>query len=161
MASLNISTRSNNGFTLTEILISIGLLALIAALGMFISFDFYRNYSFRSERSVIVSTLQKARSQSMDNIDQVRHGVHFADPLQYIVFECKASMPACTDYSDADNSKDIVITPSFNSSVSGLPFDIIFDQLDGDLVSSTNSIAISDQGNVKNITINSAGRIDW
>src|ERR1044072_4262622 len=90
MALHSISIR-NRGFTLIEILITIGLIGLIAALGLFISLNFYKNYSFRSERNVIVSILQKARSQSMDNIDEQRHGVHFfinGGKLTYLLFEC-------------------------------------------------------------------------
>ena len=119
--------RNGNGFTLIEILITIGIFAVIATIGLIISLDFYRSYAFRSEESTIVSILQKARSQSMDNIDQVRHGVHFqADPLKYILFECASGTPQCSDYSGADTSRDLVIDPAYGSTVSGVPFDVVF-----------------------------------
>src|SRR5439155_93802 len=82
-------SNSENGFTLIEIMIAVGILAIIATLGLFVSFDFYKGYAFRSEKSIVVSTLQKARDESLSNINQTRHGVHFgASPLQYIIFEC-------------------------------------------------------------------------
>jgi len=157
------TSRQNNGFTLIEILISLGILSLIVALGLFISFDFYRNYSFRSERNTIVSILQKARSQSMDNINQVRHGVYFADPLEYIVFECDFNTPQCVSHDHADTSKDLVIKPAYGSTVSGIPMNVVFDQLSGNCVtcSGTQTVTVNDQGQAKNITISNEGRIDW
>ena len=54
--------QDSKGFTLVEILIAIALLIVILSLGLFISFDFYKNYAFRSEKNIIVSILQKARN---------------------------------------------------------------------------------------------------
>lgn len=154
------------GFTLLEIIVSIAILALIASLGLFISLDFFKNYSLRSEQNVIVSLLQNARSQSLNNIDQVRHGMHFESiPLRYILFECPALTPQCGSY--IANSSDLTTHFSYNISITNpvLPFDVIFDQLSGDCIncSSPVNINISDINGVKNyiITINSEGRIDW
>src|SRR6185295_16918363 len=100
----------------------------IAGLGLFITLDFYRSYAFRAERSTIVSTLQKARSQSMDNIDQTRHGVRFQiDPLKYILFECASSSPQCNIY-PGSNGSDISIDASYGSKVTSpsIDFDVIF-----------------------------------
>jgi prepilin-type N-terminal cleavage/methylation domain-containing protein len=168
---MDYSAKTRRGFTLVEIIISIGILAIILSLGLSVSMDFFRSYSFRSEKNTVVSILQNARSQSLNNIDQVRHGVHFqANPLRYVVFECKLSPPAtpCTDYSGADTTKDFSITPSYSSTISGLPFDVIFDQLSGCVSSvgnncsaSTITITGNDNGKTYTITINSEGRIDW
>lgn len=160
--------RQSKGFTLVEILVSLSILTVILALGLFISMDFFRSYSFHSEQSVVVSLLQNARSQSMNNINQTRHGVHFADPLKYIIFECKSSLSQCVDYANRDASKDLVISPSYNNSISSpaLPFDVIFDQLNGNCVTnncSTLPLSISAFDGAKTyvIKINNQGQIDW
>ena len=159
--------RYNRGFTLIEILVSIAILAIIISLGLFISMDFFKSYSFRSEESIVVSLLQNARSQSLNNINQVRHGIHFQNPLKYIVFECDSSEPQCTDYSDADTLKDLIIDPAYNSSISspGLPFDVIFEQLNGSCITSNCStlltITANDGTKSYNIMVNSEGQIDW
>lgn len=151
----NISTQDNRGFTLIEILISIGILALIASLGLFISLDFFRSYSFRSEQSVIVSLLQNARSKSLNNINQVRHGVHFeVNPnLKYIIFEGSSY--------DSSNPSNLTINSSYNSAISSpsLPFDVIFDQLSG--TSTPLTITASDGTKSYNVKVNSEGQIDW
>lgn len=162
--------KKESGFTLIEIIVSIAILLVIAGLGLFISIDFYKSYSFRSEEDTIVSILQKARSQSVNNIDQTRHGVHFSSPLKYTIFECKSALPQCISYADADTSKDIEISPSYGISVSSpvLPFDVVFDQLSDCLSSASNncsaspvSIVINDGSRTYTIDINNEGRISW
>jgi Tfp pilus assembly protein FimT len=163
---LNVKSKSL-GFTLIEILIVIGILIVIIMFGLFLSFDFYRNYSFRSERNIIISVLQRARSQSMNNINQVRHGVHFqASPtLQYIMYECPGNILPCTY---AASSADIVVNSSYSINVTSpsLPFDVVFDQLNGRCIGANCTTAplamtISDGVRFYNIAINSEGRIDW
>ena len=160
--------RRNKGFTLLEVVIVMGILAIIFSMGIAVSFDFYRNYSFRSEKDTIISLLQKARSQSMNNINQVRHGVRFQNPLQYIVFECEPHEPPCIDYAHANTSRNMAISPSYGTTISNTPFDVVFDQLSGCLRSTTTAcsadpvtITVSDGPKSYAITINSEGQIDW
>ena|SRR5260221_110150 len=144
----------NSGFTIIEIIITIAILIIILSFGLFISFDFYKNYSFRSERNIIISVLQKARDQSLNNIDQTSHGVHFeANPnLKYTIFEGSSY--------DQDNQNNLVVNASYGISITSLilPFDVIFDQLSG--VSSDEIITIYDGFKSYNITVNSEGKID-
>ena len=160
MASPN-TLRQNNqrGFTFIELLIGVAILAVIFSLSLFIGFDFYKSYSFHFEKNTIVSVLQKARSQSLNNINQAPHGVYFANPLQYIIFECVTPPSPCTSYAHADTSKNIVINPAYGISITGTPFDVIFDQLSG--ASSDRTITVTDSVREYDISINSVGRIDW
>src|SRR5579863_8957521 len=165
MASPNILPR-DSGFTLLEVLISLVILVIIFSLGLFVSFDFYRSYAGESEKNIVVSTLQKARSQAMDNIGQNRHGVHVqGNPLQYIMFECA---PPCNSY-PGTSASDTIISASYNISLTPTPpFDIIFDQLSGDCVpsptfdcASDNPITINGNTTSYIITINHEGQISW
>ncbi len=158
MASPSTSPQNKfDGFTLIEVLIAMVILAVIFSLGLFISFDFYKSYSARQERDVVISILQKARSQAMDNIDQSRHGVHFASPLQYVLFECNPAT-ACTSYTGADTSKNISIAPAYGVSITGT--DVVFDQLTGNCDNPA-TITVTANGKTQTISINSQGRIDW
>src|SRR5690242_7099477 len=67
-------------------MVVIGILAVITAYGLFTSMDFWKNYSFRSERNLIVSILQEARMEAMTNINQTSHGVYF-EAAEYVAFE--------------------------------------------------------------------------
>ena len=148
-----------------ELLVSLAILVAIASLGLFISIDFYKAYSSRSEQSVVVSVLQKARSESLNNINEKRHGVHFqANPLKYVIFECAAP---CTAYPGSASS-DQPIDASYNVSLSSptAPFDVVFDQLNGNCVSSNCAtaplaITLSNGPKTYTINVNSEGQIDW
>jgi prepilin-type N-terminal cleavage/methylation domain-containing protein len=141
MASPN-TLRPNKGFTLIEVLIAIAILVVVFSLGLFISFDFYKSFSAQSEKEVIVSMLQKARSLSMNNINQEKHGVRFTDnPLTYTIFPDELAIKAAYGIS--------ITTPA-------LPFEVTFDQLSGN---SQNQTIILNHG--ETITITEQGKIDW
>lgn len=134
--------RQNSGFTLIEVLIALAILVVILSLGLFLSFDFYKSFSAQSEKEVIVSILQKARSESMDNINQVAHSVHFSNtPLTYTLMP--ENLPIVASY------KITITAPA-------LPFDVTFSQLSG--ASSNQTITLS---NGEIITINTQGQISW
>lgn len=170
MESPNILTQDKErGFTFVEILIVMVIMAIIVSLGLIVSIDFYKSYSFRSERNIIASILQKARSQSLNNINQTRHGVHFEDSsgLKYILFECPAITPNCASYDPI--YPQIEMASSWGSSISNLPIDVIFNQIDGNLVDSNCSsnpstvkdITVTYESTSYNISINCEGRINW
>ena len=143
-----------------EIVVAIAILAMILGLGLFISLDFAKSYNFRSERSTIVSILQKARGESINNIGQTRHGVRFeSSPLKYIIFECPSVTPQCTSYTAEPT--DSPIDSSYGISVTNpsLPFNVIFNQLDG--TTNSTSIVVNDGTKSYTISVNSEGRIDW
>lgn len=138
--------RNNQGFTVVEIVIVMGILFLLAGLGLFLSMDFYRGYSFNYEQGLVVSVLQKARSRSMSNIGEVKHGACFDNVRQkYVLFNdtntC-ATSPETVDPSSA-------IVPN--------NFSIVFDQLDGAATPTT--LVLSGQGKTATISINSLGAV--
>jgi prepilin-type N-terminal cleavage/methylation domain-containing protein len=152
----SIFSQNKKGFTLIEVLISITILTVIASLGLFISMDFYKNSSFKSENNIIVSVLQKARSRAMNNIDGKRHGVHFqtSPSVKYIIFEG-------SDYASRITARDQIIDASYGVATAGSS-DIIFDQLSGNCLTciSTSDVIVSYGGKSYTITINNEGRID-
>jgi len=150
--------KKNKGFTLVEIIIALGLMSIVVALGLFASFDLFRGSSLASERDVIVSILQRARSESLNNINQTRHGVHFTGVkpnLKYVLFECNPA-PQCSSYTPS--SADATTTSSYGFSIT-TPADIIFAQLTGTSTDAT--ITMADGRSTSTITINSEGRINW
>src|ERR1043166_3537154 len=107
MALPNTLTR-NRGFTLIELIITIGLISIIATFGLFLSWDYYRGTAFLSEQKIVVSILQKARNQSMSNVclgtctDGKAHGVKFlAD--KYVIFQGNSYLSRDTSVDDPIN----------------------------------------------------------
>jgi prepilin-type N-terminal cleavage/methylation domain-containing protein len=145
------NTGLQTGFTLVEILVVIGIFTLIMSLGLFLSMDFYRTFSFNYERNLLVASLQAARSRALANINESPHGLHF-DSSGYIIFEGASFNPA--------DPKNQNVPTSYKISVSG-PNDIIFSQLSADVGS---DISLSISGSAHSpvlISINREGGIEW
>ena len=159
MKSLSISIRSvferGEGFTLIEVIVVTAIFALLGSLGLFIGMDVYRSYSFRSERDIVVSMLEKARSQSMVNLDQSAHGVRI-ESARYTIFEGASYAGRIAALDEAvDRAPTVLVAGN-----PPLPLDIVFGQLDGN-VQNAGAVTISDGARSELITINHEGRIDW
>ena len=144
------SVDPRRGFTLIETLIVIGIFMLLASLGLFMAFDSFRSSSLRSERDMVVSLLGEARSDSMNNINQVPHGLGF-DGTNYVEFEG-------ADYTTGTNKEFIPV--GSGTSISGVPSTgISFSQLAGTTTSVTLKVI---QGSASStVSINNEGMIDW
>jgi prepilin-type N-terminal cleavage/methylation domain-containing protein len=147
------STRASKrgGFTLVEIVVVMAIFALLIGLGLFVSMDAYRGYSFRSERDVVVSELQKARSRAMANVYQTTWGLCYIAP-NYIVFRgttCAAGI--------ATNE---VLLASQSVTIAGLtPPGIVFTQVSGTAAAAI--ITVTQNARTSSININNEGTINW
>lgn len=156
-AGLYKSGKSGAGFTLIEVMIVLGLIALIGGLGLFVSFDLYKSYSFRSERNTVVSSIQKARGQALANINQTKHGAHYDSGSNcilyskcYVIFEGSSFVAGAASNIEIQASSAVAVTWSN---------DIVFNQLDG--ASNAVTITLTQDANSATISTNNAGRIEW
>lgn len=153
---------NKRGISLIEVMIVIGLIGLIGSVIGNTHIDEYLQYSFKDEHMTLVSSLQKARSQSMHNIclgnacvEGLPHGVHFEEEY-YVVFQGKAY-----DEEDPQNEK---ILFEKQTRVTG-PSEIVFIQGSGN--ASTSPLftwdIILDRGNGyrATTTVNAEGLISW
>jgi prepilin-type N-terminal cleavage/methylation domain-containing protein len=151
-----------NGFTLIELLVVIAILGIIVKLAVPISMIDFHTYSFRDERSKIITALQKVRSQSMNNIclgttctDGMSHGIHF-ETGDYVIFQGSIYNPL--DPTNERMSENSAITTRGVS-------DVIFAQLSGDASTTPNGIwnvVVDDTtGNTSTLTFNTEGEITW
>ncbi len=144
------SQKATVGFTLIEILVVIAIGMVLASLGLFVSLDSFRSSSLQTERDVLVSVLEKARSESQSNIDEVPHGVEI-ESGQFVIFKGPT-------YISGDSHNQLIPRNSAFAS-SGIS-DVIFDQITGD-VASGGTITLSDGGRNVSIIINNQGGINW
>lgn len=145
-----------------EVLIVLGILSIIFAITAFISFDTYRGSTFRNERDTIIGTLQRARSQSINNVclgtctNSRAHGVHFTN-TQYTLFQGLS-------YASRDTAYDEVKTVNPGIGLSGAT-DVMFAQLSGDATttpSGTWELVVKDAtGHISTTTVNQYGQIQW
>ena len=149
----------NAGFTLIEIALVIGLVTVVASVGMFFDFDSFRAHSFYADRDTLISTLQHARAEAISNIcrgscdNGLPHGVKILSD-RFIIFQG-------ADYVSADHNQDAVIDANINIEHGGLD-EIVFSQLSGDTVFPGEIVLTDNLGGRKSIiSINSEGQILW
>jgi prepilin-type N-terminal cleavage/methylation domain-containing protein len=146
-------TSIHSGFTLIEFLVVMSVMLVVFSMGLILSLDSYRGYSFRNERNLAVSVLQKARSRALANIDQQPQGVHVdTTGNQYVIFEGSYSPGAST------NINIPFIMPGLSHS--GMN-DILFNQLDASVTSVPSAWHFSDTAHTSDISFNSEGQISW
>lgn len=143
----------NCGFTLIEIIVVLTIISFIAGLALVISMDSYGSHNSKIEQDKLLGVLQKARSQSLANMNQKPHGVYFdASSTQYTLFQGP-------DYASRDTSFDLPFTllnPPY--SLSGAT-SVVFSQLTG--TTTQTSVSLNDSIHpVFNICINGEGQIN-
>ena len=122
----------NKGFTLIEMLIVIGIVALLALLVSFTDISSFRRKSFHSEVDSLGRALQAARIRALNNINQESHRVALTS----------------LDY-------DLVFDPSS-------PSEIVFGALSGDSNYEGDIKLMDLESNMTTvISINHEGRISW
>jgi len=129
-----------------EIIIVIAMFGALLALGLFMSMDAYRGFSFRSEEDTVVSLLQKARSRAMNNMNQTPWGVCWRDD-SYVIFQGRV----CT------TGETIPASPA--ATTTGLLIGIVFSQLSGTTTATT--ITVLQDSRSSTISTNNEGTIIW
>src|SRR5206468_1718323 len=110
------------GFTLIEVLIVMALLAGLAALGVVAGVDSYQRYLFRADVATAASLLQKARSSSVNNINESSYGVSFAAvPAKFVLFRG-------ITFASANHAYDFPVNKSSSATSSGFT-EVVFAQL--------------------------------
>ncbi len=164
MKSLNTLTHAK-GFTLIEIIVVIAVFTIVLGLGLFMTMDSYKGYSFRSERDVVVSVLGQARSRAVNNMYQTRWGVCYDNVgKNYVLFR------GSTYTAGAATNEPIPANQAVT--LSGFPLCssaswVVFEQLTGALVPAlvphTQELAITITQDTRSsvVSINNEGRINW
>lgn len=138
-----------DGLTLVEMLLVIGILAIIFALGLTVGVNFYSSYQLSSERNTLVSVLGLARNLALVNNNEANHGL-FINADNFVVFQG-------TSYGSRDTSQDRTFPRAGSITISGLG-EIVFAALSGQTSSTTYSV--SNNQNTFFVYVNSEGRIE-
>lgn len=140
----------SKGFSLIEVLVVIGIMAILIGLTAPTLVNTYRDYTFRGEQDLVGSLLRTARTYSMVGRNGKDHGVKIAS-ASYVVFEGPS-------YTARDTSQDVVTARDTNITVAGAS-EILFTYLTGR--SSTTTLVLTDTMHTGSISINQEGLISW
>jgi prepilin-type N-terminal cleavage/methylation domain-containing protein len=151
---------SYSGFTMLEVLVVMGIFTLASGFALFVSSETYRGSNFRTDRDLLVTALQRARAQAVNNVclepcadnDGKPHGVHIESDT-YVLFQDNGS-----GY-DAGDSQNAVFASNTTVAKSPTSLDVIFEQLSGESTSAT--MTLTGGGKTSVITISEEGQISW
>lgn len=142
------NTSAAEGFTLIELTLVVGLLALAAA-GLGLGGEALVFRQRRSEEETLLSALRAARSAAMRNVGGIDHGVHYDPASGYTLFDGDTFDPSVGGITFASNGAAQVGWP---------PHDPVFRSLDGAAQATT--ITLARGGRITSIDIGYEGRID-
>lgn len=137
-------------FTLIELLVAMGIIALLASVGVGLGWPVISSHQMRGDRDVIVTLLERARNQSLTNSNATPHGVAFINQ-NYIGFEGSS-------YASRDTAKDLVYPQAGGVAVSA-PSEVVFAPLSARASASTVTLQAGERTSV--IHVNQEGSIDW
>lgn len=147
-----------NGITAIELLVAIGIIALVMTIALAVFSNFRENTQLISAHSSILGLLSDARSKTLASQDRMEHGVHF-EATQAVLFRG-------TTYSASDPSNEVYSMPDLirvgSINLVGGASDVYFARLTG-LASATGTVvveAVGDPANSKTITILSSGTVE-
>jgi len=142
--------RSFEGFTILEVTLVIGILALIFSIGIPVTFNFYVDYQLVTERDNFIAIYQQARDAAMAGEGGTDHGVYVTND-GYVLFEGES-------YASRSTDQDLDITRSDLIEITG-PTEVVFDALSGRTPSA--SFSITNGRKIFSVDINTEGNINW
>ena len=139
------------GFTLVELILVMGIIALLVAVSLSFSISFYKTRQLDIHLNGIVQALRRAQLKSMSVEDDSSFGVYLTSD-HYVLF--KGGF-----YNTRDNVYDEIFELPGSLSVSGLS-EIVFSRLKG-IPSDTGIITLTINNQSETIDINEKGRVNY
>lgn len=112
----------SNGLTLLEILIVVGIIAVLTSLSLPLGLDFYRSQQLEAQSQEIVQTLRRAQLKAMSVEDDSSFGVYFTDD-NYTLFKGGS-------YTTRETQHDEVFNLPLILTLNGLS-EVVFSKLEG------------------------------
>jgi prepilin-type N-terminal cleavage/methylation domain-containing protein len=145
------------GFSLIELILVMALIGIFASFSVVMSMGSLSKSAVVEERDLFITLLLRStRTASLANIDNVAHGVFIDNNNhQYILFNGTTLNPV--------DPKNRIIPYSNNTLTFHLNGrnPIVFEQLSGNVIGGSSSIAITNGNATSTITIRKNGQIDW
>lgn len=138
------------GFTLIEILLVVGILAILFTLTLPVTLDFYKSQQLDGSAQGIIQALRRAQLKAMSGENDLSFGVYLTND-NYILFRG-------ISYESRDFQYDEVFDLSSIVTAAGIQ-EVVFSKFEG-LPSVTGTIILSNGKDSKTIDINTIGRIN-
>jgi Tfp pilus assembly protein FimT len=146
-----------SGLSLAEILIALGILALITSLLLSTFVSFRKEQALDKDTELIVEILEQARSETLSSKNASQYGVHFASG-QITIFTGGVYSPSDSTNQDFIlNATDTIITITLTGGGS----DVVFNRLTGES-NQYGTVVVSSPttGRIRTVTIYKTGVIE-
>ena len=150
--------QGGKGFTLVEMLVTLGIVALIAAASMPAFWNFLNKYQLDANGRDLVHTLRQAQRLSMESEGGYAYSVHLITGAggSYTLYRGSSYASRDTEYDDVH-----ALPATLSLSYTVPDADVTFTKIEGS-TSDTGTILITwdDGGESKGVSVNTVGRID-
>lgn len=158
---MRIANIQSRGFSLLEIIIVVGILAVLASLTTMLGVGYFRSASLDQGTGEIILQLRKAQAKATSGENGLRWGIHFVNPVSGAHYFQIFSTP--TDFSQAQIQETIYLNErvNFSQPSAGNTLDVVFLKNNGKVAADV-SVAVfltSDAANIRTITVSKEGRI--
>lgn len=143
-------------FTVIEVLIAIGIIAVLAAISVPTANVFLSRTELNSEALKITDSLRRARSQAMSGREDSAWGVHFTSS-NYTVFRGSSYNPS-EAFNETFTLPGILTLSAIT--INGGGSDIIFNRVTGSTSTFGTTTIQSDSSDSRTIVVNSEGTIN-
>lgn len=137
-------------FTLLEILIVVGIIAILISFTLPLGLDFYKSQQLEANSQGIVQTLRRTQLKAMTQEADSEFGVYLTDE-NYILFKGNSYLARDPQYDQVFEMPRVI-------NVSGLN-EIVFSKLEGK-PNVIGNIILSNNGDTLTLNINEVGRIN-
>ncbi len=140
--------RGGQGFTIVELLVVMGIFAILFSIGIPVGWDFYYSYQLDSEAQLLSSVLQYARNLSLVNHNESDHGLYVTSS-NLVIFQGSS-------YAGRTVSQDKTFPRVSAITITGGP-ELVFSGLSGQTASTT--FSVTDGRKTKYVYMNSEGLV--
>ena len=138
-------------FTLVEVLLVIGIIAILIAIIAPMGIDFYKNQQLDNSTQMIINTLRRAQLKAMSIELDANYGVYFTEG-SYTLFKGNS-------FADRDVQYDELFELSSFISINETPKEFVFSKFEGE-PSINGDIFLTNGLDNQTININEIGRVN-
>ncbi len=143
--------RSSPGFSIIEVVMVIGIIAIVFGLGLSFSLSIYQSQMLNAERDNLAVILGRARSEALSNLNESDHGVYIGSD-NYVIFQGDT-------YASRNAAGDEIFPRTGGLIISGLS-EVNFRSLDA-RVAGPGTVTLTNGIRTVAVSVNGEGMIDW
>ncbi len=150
-----ITNKDHFGFTLIELLIVVAIVAVLTVIGLARFGTFGQQVSLDTETQKIISTVQRARNQTLASEEESQWGVHF-ETNKYVLFKGATYDSIGSENKEYDLGSTEISVINITSGD-----DVVFTRVRGNTSNDGNIVVrlVADTSKTKTIVINSLGQV--